>query len=75
MGLSKKTGIDLPNEVTGSCRQKSGRWKTFRQKWYAGEVISVGIGQGAVAVSRSSWRAQWRNSHGRDFLPAACCQS
>src|SRR4029077_8976748 len=28
-------------------------WKmnTFRQKWYAGEVISVGIGQGAVTVS------------------------
>jgi penicillin-binding protein 2 len=25
--------------------------KTFHQKWYAGEVISVGIGQGAVAVS------------------------
>jgi penicillin-binding protein 2 len=27
------------------------KMKTFHQKWYAGEVISVGIGQGAVAVS------------------------
>jgi len=27
------------------------KMKNFRQKWYAGEVISVGIGQGAVAVS------------------------
>jgi penicillin-binding protein 2 len=25
--------------------------KTFHEKWYAGEVISVGIGQGAVAVT------------------------
>ena len=25
--------------------------RTFRQKWYAGEVISVGIGQGAVATT------------------------
>jgi penicillin-binding protein 2 len=25
--------------------------RTFRQKWYAGETISVGIGQGAVTVS------------------------
>ena len=25
--------------------------KTFHEKWYAGEVISVGIGQGAVAIS------------------------
>jgi penicillin-binding protein 2 len=27
------------------------KMKNFHQKWYAGEVISVGIGQGAVAVS------------------------
>ena len=31
----------------------SEEWKlrTFKQKWYAGETISVGIGQGAVAVT------------------------
>jgi penicillin-binding protein 2 len=31
----------------------STRWKlrTFRQKWYAGETISVAIGQGAVTIS------------------------
>jgi penicillin-binding protein 2 len=51
MGLSKKTGIDLPNEVTGIMPSEEWKMKTFRQKWYAGEVISVGIGQGAVAVS------------------------
>jgi penicillin-binding protein 2 len=51
MGIGKKTGIDLPNEVTGIMPSEEWKMKTFRQKWYAGEVISVGIGQGAVAVS------------------------
>lgn len=50
-GIGHKTGIDLPNESAGT--MPSTRWKmrTFRQKWYAGETISVGIGQGAVTVS------------------------
>jgi len=51
MGIGKKTGIDLPNEVSGIMPSEEWKMKTFRQKWYAGEVISVGIGQGAVAVS------------------------
>ena len=31
----------------------SEQWKirNFKQKWYAGETISVGIGQGAVATT------------------------
>src|SRR5262249_58596672 len=51
LGIGKKTGIDLPNEVSGVMPSEEWKMKTFRQKWYAGEVISVGIGQGAVAVS------------------------
>ena len=50
-GLGHRTGIDLPHEAEGI--MPSTRWKQrlFRQKWYAGETISVGIGQGAVAVT------------------------
>lgn len=50
-GIGHKTGIDLPNETQGT--MPSSRWKMrmFRQKWYAGETISVAIGQGAVTVS------------------------
>ena len=50
-GFGHKTGIDLPNEREST--MPSTRWKMrmFRQKWYAGEVISVGIGQGAVTAS------------------------
>ncbi|HYX51845.1 MAG TPA: penicillin-binding protein 2 [Candidatus Limnocylindrales bacterium] len=51
MGLGKRTGIDLPNEVSGVMPSEEWKMKTFRQKWYAGEVISVGIGQGAVATT------------------------
>ncbi|MGI9073934.1 MAG: penicillin-binding protein 2 [Bryobacteraceae bacterium] len=50
-GFGHKTGIDLPNERDST--MPSTRWKMrmFRQKWYAGETISVGIGQGAVTAS------------------------
>jgi penicillin-binding protein 2 len=51
LGIGKKTGIDLPNEVSGVMPSEEWKLKTFRQKWYAGEVISVGIGQGAVATT------------------------
>jgi len=52
LGLGVKSGIDLPNEVQGLV--PSTEWKrlhTKEKKWYAGETISVGIGQGAVAVT------------------------
>jgi penicillin-binding protein 2 len=51
VGLGKRTGIDLPGEVTGVMPSEEWKLKNFRQKWYAGETISVGIGQGAVVVT------------------------
>lgn len=51
LGLGQRTGIDLPNEVTGVMPSEEWKMKTFHEKWYAGEVISVGIGQGAVAAT------------------------
>src|SRR5947209_3038577 len=50
-GLGHKTGIDLENEASGVMPSEEWKMKNFRQKWYAGEVISVGIGQGAVATT------------------------
>ena len=50
-GLGQKTGIDLPQEVSGVMPSEEWKIRNFKQKWYAGETISVGIGQGAVAVT------------------------
>ena len=51
VGIGQKTGIDLPGEVSGTMPSEEWKLKTFHEKWYAGEVISVGIGQGAVAAT------------------------
>jgi penicillin-binding protein 2 len=51
LGLGQKTGIDLPNEVNGVMPSEAWKIKNFKQKWFAGETISVGIGQGAIAIT------------------------
>ncbi len=50
-GLGQRTGIDLPNEVQGIMPSEEWKIKNRRQKWFAGETIPVGIGQGAVTVT------------------------
>jgi penicillin-binding protein 2 len=51
LGIGSRTGVDLPNEMAGTMPSTQWKMKTFHEKWYAGEVISVGIGQGAVTVT------------------------
>ncbi len=51
VGLGYKTGIDLPDEVAGTMPSAEWKMKNFHQRWYPGEVTSVGIGQGAVAAT------------------------
>ena len=50
-GLGKKTGIDLPGEQEGVMPSSKWKLRTQREKWYAGETISVAIGQGPVTVT------------------------
>lgn len=50
-GIGEKTGIDLPGEVAGVMPSTEWARRNFHRKWYAGETVSVGIGQGAVAVT------------------------
>jgi penicillin-binding protein 2 len=51
VGIGQKTGIDLPDEAQGIMPSQLWKMKTQHQPWYAGEVVSVGIGQGALEVS------------------------
>jgi penicillin-binding protein 2 len=48
--FGRKTGIDLEGEVTGDLPSTEWKRRKFKrpemQKWYAGETISLGIGQG-----------------------------
>ncbi len=50
-GLGSKTGIDLPHEEEGVMPSPEWKRRMFREKWYAGETISVAIGQGSVAIT------------------------
>ncbi len=49
-GLGRKTGIDIEGELTGLLPSTAWKRKAYKkpeqQKWYAGETISLGIGQG-----------------------------
>jgi len=51
LGLGVKSGIDLPNEQQGLVPSTKWKLEKMHEKWYAGETISVGIGQGAVSLT------------------------
>ncbi len=54
-GFGARTGIDVEGEATGVLPSQEWKRKRFsrpeQQKWYAGETISVGIGQGYNAYT------------------------
>ncbi len=45
-GFGKKTGIDMEGESSGLVPSQAWKQKRHQQKWYAGDTVSVGIGQG-----------------------------
>ena len=51
LGLGSKTGIDLPNEMAGVMPSTQWEMKNFHQRYYPGNTISVGIGQGETQVT------------------------
>ena len=51
LGLGEKSGIDLPNEVQGLVPSPEWKQRRFKEKWYAGETVSVSIGQGGVSLT------------------------
>ncbi len=45
-GFGARTGIDIDGELAGLQPSTDWKWQRYNQKWYAGDTISVGIGQG-----------------------------
>jgi len=45
-GFGKPTGIDLEGETSGLMPSQDWKMKHYKQKWYAGDTVSAGIGQG-----------------------------
>jgi len=50
-GFGHRTGIDLPGEAEGTVPSTAWKARNFHVKWFAGETISVAIGQGALTVT------------------------
>jgi penicillin-binding protein 2 len=54
-GYGELTGIDIPGEKAGLYASPEWKHRAFKrpadQAWFAGETISMGIGQGAITVT------------------------
>ena len=74
-GFGIKTGIDLDNEVTGVLPSTEWKRRYYKrpeqQKWYAGETISLGIGQGYnnFTALQLAHATATLTSGGQRFLP------
>jgi penicillin-binding protein 2 len=51
LGLGERTGIDLPGERSGVMPSPEWKEKEKRAKWFAGDTISVSIGQSFVSTT------------------------
>ncbi|HEY5993101.1 MAG TPA: penicillin-binding protein 2 [Gallionellaceae bacterium] len=50
-GFGSKSGIDIDGELPGLLPSEDWKQKRFNQKWFAGDTVSAGIGQGYVLVT------------------------
>lgn len=75
LGLGSRTEIDIPGEATGILPSPEWKQRRFKkreqQKWYSGETISVGIGQGYNAYTTLHMAHALANvlNYGRVFRP------
>jgi penicillin-binding protein 2 len=49
--FGSRTGIDIEGELAGLAPSQDWKWQRFKQKWYAGDTVSVGIGQGYLLIT------------------------
>ncbi|TNF36070.1 MAG: penicillin-binding protein 2 [Gammaproteobacteria bacterium] len=70
-GFGDRTGIDLPNEATGLMPSREWKRKQYRQAWYPGETLNVGIGQGQMLATplQLADAAAMLANHGKRMQP------
>ena len=51
LGLGAPTGVDLPSEASGLMPSAEWKLRVLKTPWYAGETVSVAIGQGQVSAT------------------------
>jgi penicillin-binding protein 2 len=51
LGLTGRTGIDLPGEVESRVQGEAWKREVYDERWYPSETVSVSIGQGPVDVT------------------------
>ncbi len=50
-GFGKKSGLDIKGEVGGLLPTPEWKYRRWKQRWYPGETVIVGIGQGYTLVT------------------------
>jgi len=50
-GLGEPTGVDLPNEASGVVPDPAWKERVWKQPWYGGDTLNMGIGQGYVLTT------------------------
>lgn len=50
-GFGARTGIDIDGELAGLLPSQQWKMKRFKQKWFPGETVIAGIGQGYVLTT------------------------
>ena len=50
-GFGAPTGIDIDGELQGLAPSQEWKWNRFKQKWFTGDTVSVGIGQGYMLTT------------------------
>ena len=70
-GLGRKTGIDIKGEVSGLLPSAAWKMRQYKQKWYAGDTISVSIGQGYNLATplQLAFATMMIANNGKAYLP------
>ncbi len=70
-GFGHLSGIDIPNEKAGILPSREWKRRVYKQGWYLGETVNMGVGQGYFTVTPVELAAATARlaMHGAGFRP------